>query len=360
MIFVKLIESGLEDLKRITRADYYLCDSNGEELVSTFEQLNVEKDIIINFADSSAESQNIKGYYFQKIVLEQEDVLILVVYAGGNDGYMLSRIAASEIKHLMGARSEIKDKEEFYKDIILDNILPAEIEKRAVKIKVRDNIRRIVYCVLVDEELTDTALELLKNIFSDNREDMVLTLEAGKIVIVKTIAEDDIEDSIKENAELIVSMINTELMSKARVTYGKSMTGLKNLSEMYKEAVMALEVVSIFYKEKDMASYNSLGIGRLIHQLPENLCKLFLNEVLGENDDCLTKEDLIIIDAFFDNNLNVAETARAIDINRTTLIYRFDKLAKRIGLDIRKFEDALTLKIAMMVARYLEYLEKES
>lgn len=363
MLSVKLITSGLEDLKRITKADFYLADREGDVLVNTFEQFGLEKNIITEFAHSSAESQNIKGYYFQKIRVDDSEDLILVVYANGNDGYMLSRIASSEIKHLVGIGASNMDKYELYRDVLLDNILPAEALRRSSKLKIHNNSKRVVYEVLIHEELTKQADELLKNIFSDNREDAVLTMGEGHLVIVKTVGEEldakfentELDEELLDNANLILSMINTELMARAKVTYGRVTSELSKLSESYKEAVMASEVVSIFYEEKEVASYTSLGIGRLIHQLPEGLCNLFLNEVLGENKDKLTEEDIVVIESFFENNLNVAETAREISINRTTLIYRLDKLVKKTGLDIRKFEDAMTLKIAMMVARYLEY-----
>lgn len=372
MFSIKLIESCLEDLKRITRADFYLCDLLGELLVNTFEQFSLDKSIIMDFSSSSAESQNLKGFYFQKIRSDNGDELILVVYAGGNDGYMLSRIAASEVQHMLGVGSESIDKNEFFHDLLMDNILPGEIEKRAHKLKIRDNISRVVYSILIDDELTEVAVELLNNIFSDNKDDIVLQIGEGRIVVIKSVianrnemnilegieGQDDYSDSVLEFANLILSMINTELMVRTRVTYGRVTDKLTRLSEIYKEATMASEVVSIFYEEKDVASYTSLGIGRLIHQLPEGLCSLFLNEVLGENADKITADELNIIDNFFDNNLNVAETARLINMNRTTLIYKLDKLKRKTGLDIRKFEDALTLKIAMMVAKYLKYLKK--
>ena len=88
---------------------------------------------------------------------------------------------------------------------------------------------------------------------------------------------------------------------------------------------------------------------------------MFLKEVFGENDkDLLTNEQVNIIEKFFDNNLNVSETARSLDIKRTTLIYKIEKINEILKLDINKFEDAMTLKIAMMVAKYTSYIYKNN
>ena len=57
------------------------------------------------------------------------------------------------------------------------------------------------------------------------------------------------------------------------------------------------------------------------------------------------------------NSLNVSETSRQLYIHRNTLVYRLDKLQKSTGLDLRVFEDAITFKIALMVAKYMKYME---
>ena len=75
--------------------------------------------------------------------------------------------------------------------------------------------------------------------------------------------------------------------------------------------------------------------------------------------DSLDQETLFTINKFFENNLNVSETARQLFVHRNTLVYRLEKLQKTTGLDIRVFEDALTFKIALMVASYMRYLEQE-
>ena len=119
---------------------------------------------------------------------------------------------------------------------------------------------------------------------------------------------------------------------------------------------MALEVGRIFYMEKDTVSYGNLGIGRLIYQLPPSLCRMFLGEVFGDNlPDALDEETMITIHKFFENNLNVSETARQLYIHRNTLVYRLERIEKALGLDIRKFEDAMLFKIALMVISNMDY-----
>ena len=150
-----------------------------------------------------------------------------------------------------------------------------------------------------------------------------------------------------------------EAMIKTRGAYGTIVDELKDLSRSYKEAKMAMDVGRIFDAGKRVISYNELGIGRLIYQLPPNLCRIFIREIFGEGEMTeFDQETLTTIDTFFENNLNVSETARQLFVHRNTLVYRIEKLMKSTGLDIRTFEDAMTLKIALMVSAYLKELDR--
>ena len=166
-------------------------------------------------------------------------------------------------------------------------------------------------------------------------------------------------EALNRTASTIADMMNTEAMLNVKVAYGMIVTELKDVSKSYKEAKMALDVGKIFYAEKNVIAYSTLGIGRLIYQLPVNLCKIFIDEIFGDRSipDEIDDETLNTINKFFENNLNVSETSRQLFVHRNTLVYRIEKLEKTTGLDIRTFDDALTFKIALMVVNYMRYLD---
>ena len=81
---------------------------------------------------------------------------------------------------------------------------------------------------------------------------------------------------------------------------------------------------------------------------------MFLSEIFKkESIDVLDQETIITIQKFFENSLNVSETARKLYVHRNTLVYRLDKIYKLTGLDLRLFDDAIVFKVAMMVKKYL-------
>ena len=164
-----------------------------------------------------------------------------------------------------------------------------------------------------------------------------------------------------DNAKMLVDMFNSEAMTNVRVSYGTIVNDIKGVSKSYKEANMALDVGKIFYADKTVIAYSTLGIGRLIYQLPINLCEMFIDEVFGgELSEEIDEEILNTIDKFLENSLNVSETSRQLYIHRNTLVYRIEKLEKATGMDVRNFDDALSFKIAMMVRGYINYIKEQN
>ncbi len=194
--------------------------------------------------------------------------------------------------------------------------------------------------------------------FTSQIGDYITSVDESNVILIKSLMPEDAYDRLDQIADTIVDMMNMEAMLNVRVSYGTIVGELKDVSKSYKEAKMALDVGKIFYAEKKVTAYNTLGIGRLIYQLPINLCKIFIEEIFGDNVPSeLDDETLSTINKFFENNLNVSETSRQLFVHRNTLVYRIEKLEKSTGLDIRTFDDALTFKIALMVVNYMKYLD---
>lgn len=201
-----------------------------------------------------------------------------------------------------------------------------------------------------------TALENVK-IFSGKKGDFITAVDEKSIIVVKEVNPGDGYAEMQKIAESILQAVR-EKDELVHIAYGTIVKELKEVSRSYKEARMALDVGKIFFDEKEIIAYSSLGIGRLIYQLPIPLCKMFIKEIFeNKSPDDFDEETITTINKFFENSLNVSETSRQLYIHRNTLVYRLDKLQKSTGLDLRVFEDAITFKIALMVVRYMKYME---
>ncbi len=358
MISNQILQNTIDGLKNIARADLGIYDTEGMIIAATFEETSAYKDEVVAFADSAAENQEMNGCQFFRVSDESRVEYILIVKGSGNDIYIIGKMAAFQIQSLLVAYKERFDKENFIKNLLLDNLLLVDIYNRSKKLHIETNIRRVVYIVETSREKDSNAMETLRTLFSSKGKDFITAVDEKNIIIVKELKENEGYSDVEKTANVILDMLNTEAMANVHVAYGTIISEIKEMSKSYKEAKMALEVGKIFNSEKNIAAYNNLGIGRLIYQLPLPLCKMFIREIFDrKSPDDFDEETLSTINKFFENSLNVSETSRQLYIHRNTLVYRLDKLQKSTGLDIRVFEDAITFKIALMVVRYMKYME---
>jgi carbohydrate diacid regulator len=197
-------------------------------------------------------------------------------------------------------------------------------------------------------------------LFPDKTRDSLISVGEHDVVLVKEIASATEVREMEQIGQSMADTLESEFFTQVSVGIGTAVDNIKDLARSYKEAQVALEVGKIFDNEKNVNSYENLGIGRLIYQLPTTLCEMFLAEVFKRGSiDSLDRETLSTIQCFFDNNLNVSETSRKLFVHRNTLVYRLEKIKKMTGLDLREFEHAITFKVAMMVRKYLAAKESE-
>lgn len=358
MISNQVIQNSIDELRAITKVDLGVFDVEGLKVATTVDEIDISRDIIENFASSPADSQVVGGRHLLKILDDGEPAYILVAQGPSDDVYMVGKIAVSSIQNLIVAYKERFDRNNFFQNLLLDNLLLVDIYNRAQKLHIEVECPRIIYLIETKIEKDNSAMEMLKSLFSSQNGDYITAVDEKNIILIKALEREDDLDTIEKTADMIVDMMNSEAMMNVRVAYGTVVSELREVSKSYKEATMAMDVGKIFYAEKCVISYAKLGIGRLIYQLPVNLCKIFIEEIFGDNVPYdMDEETLTTINKFFENNLNVSETSRQLFIHRNTLVYRLDKLQKSTGLDLRVFEDAITFKIALMVVRYMKYME---
>ena len=358
MISSQVIRTSIEELKSITKVDLCVLDLEGNIVASTFELNDLALNLITEFVESPADSQVIGTHHLLKILDENEPLYVLDARGIGEDTYMVGKIAVSQLQNLIIAYKEKYDRNNFFQNLLLDNMLLVDIYNRAKKLHIEVNVPRAVFLVETGSEKESPASELLNGMFSSQIGDYITAVDESNVILIKSMAPGESYDILEHTANTIVDMMNMEAMMNVRVSYGTIVEELREVSKSYKEAKMALDVGKIFYAEKRVTAYNRLGIGRLIYQLPVNLCQIFIDEIFGANvPDELDEETLTTINKFFENNLNVSETSRQLFVHRNTLVYRIEKLAKSTGLDIRTFDDALTFKIALMVVNYMRYLD---
>ena len=357
MISNQILQNTIDGLKSISRVDLCVMDIDGKEVVATTDMGSSTK-AAVEFAASPADSQEIQGYQYFKIFDEQQLEYVLVAGGTGEDVYMVGKMAAFQIQNLLVAYKERFDKDNFIKNLLLDNLLLVDIYSRSKKLHIQTDIPRVVMIVESGNGRDNNALELARANLGSSSRDFVTAVDENNVIIVKELTDGEQSREIDKSARALSSFLQKEGIRDIRIAYGTVVQEIKEVSRSYKEAKMALDVGKIFFDDREVIAYSELGIGRLIYQLPIPLCKMFIREIFGgKSPDDFDEETLTTIYKFFENSLNVSETSRQLFIHRNTLVYRLDKLQKSTGLDLRVFEDAITFKIALMVVKYMKYME---
>lgn len=360
LISNQIIKSSIEKLKEITKIDFSVRGTDGSVVASTKNTEDIDSETVKQFALSPADSQEVQGYHFFKVIGEEGTAeYALIARGAGEDVHMIGRICVSQLQDLITAYRERYDKSNFIQNLLLDNLLLVDIYNRAKKLHIQAERSRVVFIIESKHEKDTESVEVLRNMFSDEEGNFITEVDEKSIILVQELENpDDDYNVVEQTASAIRDTLNTEAMMDVRVAAGTIIRDISQVSRSYKEARMALNVGKIFYGAERIHMYNKLGIGRLIFQLPESLCRMFIKEVFTKQQpETFDDETLQTINMFFDNNLNVSETARQLFVHRNTLVYRLEKLDKSTGLDIRRFDDALTFKIALMVENYLQYLD---
>lgn len=352
-----VLQDTINGIKAISKCELAVANLDGKVIASTRDDIVVNRSDIISFADSQADLQEIgENRYFK--VFDDYQLEYVVIATGGDEPSIVGKLAAFQIQNLLIAYKEHFDKDNFVKNLLLDNLLLVDVYNRAKRLHIQTDARRVVYILESEQSKDYSTLESVKTRFAGSRNDFITAVDEKSIIVIKELTEKDGHEEMARIAHFIVDSLSGSEHGAVHVAYGSAVSEIKEVSRSYKEARMALDVGRIFFEDQNIIAYSQLGIGRLIYQLPIPLCKMFIKEIFTEKSpDDFDEETLATINKFFENSLNVSETSRQLYIHRNTLVYRLDKLQKSTGLDLRIFDDAITFKIALMVVKYMKYME---
>ncbi len=351
----RLFQSVVHQMKDAAGCTIGVIDTEGviiacSELVRIGEVLEGVKEELLY----TGEAFSAAGYLFRPVGAYGKSEYYVFVEGEGQFANYTSNLLCISLGQIKALYDEKYDKSSFIKNIILDNILPSDIYVKSKELHVPAEQERVALLIKFHGKGDIVPIDVIQNMFPDRNRDFVISVGENDVVLIHEIHTPQEKAQVSKLAKSIVDTVQSEFYLKVIVGLGTVVTGLKDLARSYKEAQVAIEVGKVFDTEKSVVNYESLGIGRLIYQLPTTLCDMFLNEVFKKGAlETLDQETLLTIQCFFENNLNVSETSRKLFVHRNTLVYRLEKIRKITGLDLREFEHAITFKVALMVKKYL-------
>lgn len=351
----RLFQTVIHQMKEVVGRTVGVIDENGIVIAcSELSKIGESKQRIREELSYSPDMIISEGYTYRFISSASKNDCIVFVEGADREADKTARMLAVSLGNIKSLYDEKYDKGSFIKNIILDNILPNDIYIKSNELHFNNEELRAVMVVKFQGATELPPYEIIQNIVNDKNKDYVINISEQDIVIVKEVTEGTTVEALEEEALRVLNVAHTEYAAKLLIGISSVVEKLKDLARAYKEARIALEVGKVFDIERPIMSYENLGIGRLIYQLPTTLCEIFLQEVFKKGSlESLDRETLMTVQSFFENNLNVSETSRKLFVHRNTLVYRLEKIRKLTGLDLREFDHAVTFKVALMVKKYL-------
>ncbi len=354
----RIFQSVIVQMKEATTRGLGVIDSGGN-VIATSELSSMGAHV----ADPAAilplpgEKSAVYGGKTFRPLAGSEQNLEYAVYVEGVDELAASYccMLAVAIQSAKAYYEEKYDRSALVKSIITENILPGDIYVHAKELHFVSDVPRAVFYIRQLDRADVATLEVLRRLYPEKQRDFIISINETDIAVIKEVPAHTEEKDTHNMGVAMSNAISDELKIRTVIGIGTLALHLRDLAIRYKEAQTAIDVGKVFDTEKSVINYESLGIGRLIYQLPTTMCEMFLNEVFKKNPiDSLDEETLSIITEFFDNNLNISETSRKLFVHRNTLVYRLGKIKKLTGLDLREFDQAIVFKVALMVKKYLD------
>lgn len=277
-----------------------------------------------------------------KILIDENSKLYIYIKNGSMEELKLSKLIIQNI--------DIDLMVDDYQKLIT-NIMNGYIESEELykKYNIFIDDFYIVYCIKLqlNENFEDT-YSLLQNSFFDNADIKIFPYKEHIVILEHS--KDNITYNTKEYVRMILDMINSEIYTPVYIGIGNAYKNIKNIRKSYEEAVQAIENGRIYNIPHNIYIYREILAERIISLIPKEKIQSLIAGIIDEEFDNIYDDEIIkTINAMFDNNLNISDSSKILYIHRNTLLYRIEKIQKITGLDIRKFQDSVILRLALLL-----------
>lgn len=249
----------------------------------------------------------------------------------------------------MQSRAESEDSEmDVYRHLLLGSLAPEDYEAVCQKYQLTRFLDRRVLIFNIFQTGNERTYELLKEIVPLENSDILVEIDRHSAAMIKDISKGETLDEAVQFAQALQETMMGETARSLTVGIGNGVSDLFELKDSFREARRAIEVGRTFAPDDYIYAYSHLMLERFLMELPENAADGYLRVLFSpRTEKVLNPEIMYTIDTFFRKDLNLSDTARQLYIHRNTLVYRLDKVYRHTGLDLRKFDDAVTFRVFM-------------
>lgn len=218
-------------------------------------------------------------------------------------------------------------------------------------------------------QLKSIAIKIIESFLKFSGGFIVVSYYNGRIVVLKNILIEEVlpepsfKNGGKEKGEP-TSRLRKQLISLAEslrqaillgtkqdvsIGIGECHKGVLAARNSYQDAYLALNMGKYFKEIRQSQIYHisDFVLESLLSRIDNEEKERFIERYLGSIKE--EKELQETLEAFFQNNLNIAQAAEKAFLHRNTFTYRLDKIQSLTGLNPRSFYDALILALALIM-----------
>ena len=210
--------------------------------------------------------------------------------------------------------------------------------------------RCVLYFYFQDME-AEAAIKMMTGSL-DSEEDRLAEVGRHSVAMLKTIGAEETFEELEEYARAVESTFLTETGHGVFIGISEPREDLISIPEAFEEARNAINVGRAYHSNRTVFAYRNLLLERFLSEVTPQTSANYNSKIFNRKTTRLFNEEMLhTIETFFDNSLNLSETARKLYIHRNTLVYRLEKVQRSIGLDLRNFDDAVTFKMMMLLGK---------
>ena len=286
------------------------------------------------------------GYLYRSV--EGQPSVVMACRENASGAYDVLLLAEAMLQSLLQSGVSVADESDVYRRALREEISGSELEALAHEHQIPMEMDRCVMLFHIVQTGSSSALSLLQEIIPQAEGDVLVEIDRHMVALLKDMSSvEDVED-LKQFAEAAQETLMSETAKQTTVGIGEPRHNLSSLGESYREARRSIEVGRIFQADSSIHVFRQLMLERFLTELPRDISAYYHSLLFNRKTARLFNDEMLYtIEMFFKKDLNLSDTARQLYIHRNTLVYRLDKVQRQIGLDLRKFDDAVTFKILL-------------
>ncbi|MBQ4640980.1 MAG: helix-turn-helix domain-containing protein [Clostridia bacterium] len=233
-----------------------------------------------------------------------------------------------------------------YQRILQNELSLAELEAVADEYNIRINSPRCVLLMHMVQVQKSSAFEILQDLLPMSGSDVLVSMDKHTAVYLKDATGLEEEEDLHQFSYALQETLMGEMALSVTIGISTVTKELSQLHTCYRQARRAIEIGRVYSPENTVHMYRTMYLQRFLADLNPDVAAHYYSLLFNPATNRLFSEEMLhTIEMFFKKDLNLSETARQLYIHRNTLVYRLDKVQRALGLDLRKFDDAVTFKM---------------